>query len=96
MTMTSALFGGVGNIIVNTTQNRGLNAGEVAQRATEKIMSVGENANPLIRDQALAFQAHIRVVIEFYIKEAIKNDRATLAIRLREAGYPDLVTLLEK
>lgn len=91
---TGVLLGGV--VSVNTTSNRGLNAEEIAERAADKIISVGANSHPVIRDQAQAFKGHIQKVVEFYVKEAIRNDRATLAIRLRDAGYPDLVTLLEK
>jgi len=85
-----------GSVFVNTTSNRGFTAEEVATRAADKIISVGDTAHPVIRDQAQAFKEHIQKVVEFYIKEAIRNDRATLALRLREAGYPDLVTILEK
>lgn len=85
-----------GSVIVNTTSNRGFTPEEVAARAADKIISVGDTAHPVIRDQAQAFKTHIQKVVEFYIKEAVRNDRATLALRLQEAGYPDLVHLLEK
>lgn len=84
-----------GSVMVNTTSNRGLNAEEVAERAVERIISVGQNSHPAIRDQAQAFKQHIQSVVTFYIKEGIKNDRATIAIRLREAGHPELTKLLE-
>ena len=85
-----------GSVMVQTTHHRGLNAEEVAERAVDRIISVGENSHPVIRDQAAAFRDQIRAVVTFYIKEAIKNDRATLAIRLRDAGHPELVAMLEK
>lgn len=85
-----------GSVIVNTTSNRGFTPEEVAARAADKIISVGDTAHPVIRDQAQAFKTHIEKVVEFYIKEAVRNDRATIAVRLQEAGYPDLVHLLEK
>ena len=85
-----------GSVMVQTTQNRGLTAEEVAERAVDKIISVGEQSHPAIRDQAHAFRQHIQAVVSFYIKEAIKNDRSTLAIRLREAGHPELIKLLER
>lgn len=84
-----------GSVIVNTTNYRGFTPEEVAARAADKIISVGDTAHPVIRDQAQAFKTHIQKVVEFYIKEAIKNDRATLALKLQEAGYPDLVSLLK-
>lgn len=85
-----------GSVIVNTTSGRGFTPEEIAQRAADKIISVGDTAHPVIRDQAQAFKSHIQKVVEFYIKEAVRNDRATLALKLQEAGYPDLITLLEK
>ena len=85
-----------GSVIVNTTNNRGFTPQEVAARAADKIISVGDTAHPVIRDQAQAFKTHIEKVVEFYIKEAVRNDRATIAVRLQEAGYPDLIHLLEK
>lgn len=94
MNDVGVLLGGL--VQVQTTQNRGLTADEVAERAVDRIISVGQNSHPAIRDQAHAFREHIQAVVSFYMKEAIKNDRATLAIRLRDAGHPELVKLLEK
>jgi hypothetical protein len=93
MNDVGVLLGGL--VQVQTTQNRGLTAEEVAERAVDRIISVGQNSHPAIRDQAHAFREHIQAVVSFYMKEAIKNDRATLAIRLRDAGHPELVKLLE-
>lgn len=84
-----------GGVIVRTTHNRGFTPEEVAERAVERIIYVGEQTHPAIRDQAQAFKEHIRSVVTFYIKEAIKNDRATIAIRMRDAGHPELIKLLE-
>lgn len=84
----------VGGVQVMTTSNRGFTPEEVAERALDKIIYVGKDANPLIKDQAEAFKDNIRAVLVFYMKEAIKSDRTTLAVRLREAGHPELVQLL--
>lgn len=84
----------VGSVQVMTTSNRGFTPEEVAERALDKIIYVGKDANPLIKDQAEAFKDNIRAVLVFYMKEAIKSDRTTLAVRLREAGHPELVQLL--
>jgi hypothetical protein len=90
--MISALLGGVSVI---TTSNRGLNTEELADRATEKIISVGENSHPLITEQAKAFKAHIKVVIESYLREAVRQDRVTIANRLSQSGNSELLKLLE-
>lgn len=80
---------------VRTTSNRGFTPEEVAERCVERIISVGDQTHPAIRDQAHAFKEHIRAVVTFYIKDAIRNDRHTIATRLRDAGHPELSTILE-
>lgn len=94
--MTNPLAATVAQVQVNTTSNRGFTAEEVASRCVDKIISVGDQTHPAIRDQANAFKEHIRAVVSFYIKDAIRNDRHTIAIRLRDAGHPELTTILEQ
>jgi hypothetical protein len=50
----------------------------------------------LVREQANAFRNHIRGVLVFYMNEAVKFDRVTLAHKLREAGHPELIKLLDE
>jgi len=88
---TPALLTGVR---VEATSGRGFTPEEVAERALDKIISVGDESHPAVRDQALAFRAKIRSVLVYYMKEAIKSDRTTIANRLRESGHPELINLL--
>jgi hypothetical protein len=83
-------------IQVATKDFGGFTPEEVAERALDKIISVGDNSHPLVREQALAFRNHIRAVLVYYMKEAIKFDHVTLANRLREAGHPELIKLLDE
>jgi hypothetical protein len=83
-------------VSVLTTSGRGFTPEEVADRALDKILYVGEDSHPAIRDQAVAFKERIRHVLVLYMKEAIQSDRTTIANRLTEAGHPELVKLLEK
>jgi hypothetical protein len=83
-----------GSVMVHSTIGRGFSPEEVAERALDKIIYVGSDSHPAIRDQAEAFKQNIRQVLILYMKEAIKSDRTTLANRLREAGHPELVKLL--
>lgn len=83
-----------GDVKILTTSGRGFTPEEIAERALDKIMHVGENAPPVIRDQALAFRDHIRSVLVYYMYEAVKSDRTTQANKLREAGHPELVQIL--
>jgi hypothetical protein len=84
------------NIQVATTEGRGFSPEELAQRAADKIISIGDQSHPAIREQAHAFKQHIEAVMGFYLREAVAQDRVTIANRLRDAGYPDLVHILEK
>jgi hypothetical protein len=88
---TAVLLGGVQ---VATTQDRGWSVEELAARAADKIVYVGDKSHPAVQAQARAFKDSVRQVVEFYLKEAVSQDRATIAQRLREAGHPDLVRLL--
>jgi len=88
---SSVLLGGIN---VATTNGRGWTPDELADRAIEKILYVGNESHPAIREQAIAFRSAVRSVIKTYLEEAVNQDRATIAIRLHEAGYSNLVHLL--
>jgi hypothetical protein len=87
--------GDIGDVMVHAVSYRGFNPEELADQALNKIIYVGDQSHPAIRDQAQAFREHIRGVLVFYMKRAIESNNTTLANRLREAGHPELVTLLE-
>ena len=81
-------------IQVFTKDNGGFTPEELAERALDKIIQVGDQSHPLVREQANAFRNHIRGVLVFYMNEAVKFDRLTLAHKLRESGHPELIHLL--
>ena len=89
--------GGVllGKIRAVSVSGRGFTPEEVAEMALEKIVYVGESSHPVIRDQAEAFKSQIRAVLVRYMRQAVASHNTTLANRLREAGHPELVKLLE-
>jgi hypothetical protein len=85
----------LGNIMVHTVSHRGFTPEELAEQALNKIIYVGDQSHPAIRDQAQAFQTHIREVLVFYMNRAIESRNTTLANRFTEAGHPELIKLLE-
>lgn len=87
--------GALGIVEVQTTDGRGFTPEEIAERALDKIIYVGSNAHPAIRDQAEAFKDHIRAVLVFYLHEAVRSDRVTLSNKLREAGFPEMIPILD-
>lgn len=84
----------LGGVTVKTTQGRGFTPEELAERAVDKIIYVGSNSHPVVRDQAEAFKKHIYEVVLSYMKQAVVSHETTIANRLREAGHPELIKLL--
>jgi hypothetical protein len=84
-----------GDVKVYTTQNRGFTPEEIAERAIDKIIFVGKDSHPVIRDQAEAFKKHIYHVLVQSLEQAVQSDRTTIAQRLRDAGHSELLKILE-
>lgn len=85
----------LGEIRAMAVSGRGFTPEELAEVALEKIVYIGEGSHPVIRDQAEAFRQQIRAVLIRYMRQAITSHNTTLANRLREAGHPELIKLLE-
>ena len=96
MSDMSILFGvEAGNVMVQTTSNRGFTPEEIAERALDKIVYVGSQSHPAIRDQAEAFKDSIRKVLVFYMHEAVRSHNTTIANKLNNAGHPGLAVILD-
>jgi hypothetical protein len=80
---------------VITTSNGGMTPEQVAELALAKIIYVGKDANPLLKEQAEAYKDNIRQVLVFYMKQAIKSNHTTIANKLHKAGHSELTKLLE-
>ena len=85
----------VGSVMLMTTQGRGSTPEEVAERALDKIIYVGSSAHPAIRDQAEAFKDSIRGVLVHYMHEAVRSHNVTLVNKFKQAGYPELTSILD-
>jgi|TARA_R110000822_G_scaffold26790_2_gene80428 hypothetical protein len=84
----------IGLIQVATVDYRGFTPEELADRAVDKIIQIGDQSHPVIRDQAVAFREHIRGILVFYMNEAVKFDRVTIAQKLKDSGHAELINLL--
>ncbi len=93
--MFNLATGDVGSVMVQTTENRGFTPEESADRALDKIIYVGGNAHPAIRDQAEAFKDSIRQVLIYYMREAVRSHNVTLVNKFKQAGYPELIPILD-
>ena len=89
--------GGVllGAFKIASTSGRGFSPEEIAEMALDRIVHVGENSHPVIRDQAEAFRNQIHGVLLSALRQAVRSHNTTIANRLRNAGHPELTKLLE-
>jgi hypothetical protein len=93
--ITASGISEVGLVTATAVSNRGFTPEELAEIALDKIVYVGSNSHPAIREQAEAFRDQIRHVLVRYMKQAVDSHTTTLANRFREAGHPELIKLLE-
>jgi hypothetical protein len=85
----------LGTVLVHKVDHRGFTPEELAEQALNRIISVGDQSHPVIRDQAEAFRDQVRSVLVSYMKRAVESRNTTLINRFTEAGHPELIKLLE-
>ena len=86
----------VGSVDVVTTSNAGLSIDHWADRATDKIISVGSNSDPVIVEQAKAYRETIKQVIKHYMKEAILSNKTDLIAKLEAIDHKEIGDLLRR
>ena len=91
-----AVESNIGDVVVKTTQRRGLSPEELAERAVEQIVSVSSSVDPIVRQQAEAFRNRIYHVVLGIIKQAIKSDRTTLINEFIQQGQSDTADILRR
>lgn len=84
----------IGSVNVYTTNNRGFTAEEIAERALDKIIYVGDQSHPVIAEQARAFKQYIHSVLLQYLREAQESERITLSAKLSQLGHPEIAKLI--
>lgn len=95
--MISAAGGALlGEIKAMRVSGRGFTPEELAENALDRIISISSTADPVIRQQAEAFREHLRAVLVSYGKQCVSSNHTTVINRLRDAGHPELIQLLEK
>tara|TARA_R100000541_G_scaffold30712_1_gene39638 strand:+ start:390 stop:680 length:291 start_codon:yes stop_codon:yes gene_type:complete len=86
----------VGNLGVVTTDHRGHTVEEVAQMATDRLVSISDTAPAPIRDQAHVFKETCKQVITYYMNEAVKNHVCTVCNELEKQGQKDLANIIRR
>ena len=93
---TDAIELSVGNLEVKTTHNRGHTVKEVAEMATNRLVSVADTAPDQIKAQAHAFKNKCRMIITYYMQEAINNHMCTIGNQLEARGHKDLANIIRR
>jgi len=86
----------IGDITVSTTQNKGHSPEYWTERIVERLISISDNANPMVKAQADAFKNSIEKLILFYIRQAIASDRSTVAGLLEKQGHKDMADIIRR
>jgi hypothetical protein len=86
----------IGQVGVQTTQNRGFTPEEMAADCASRIISISSTADPVLRQQAEAFKEAVLQQISYYMKEAIKSDRTTLIAELENQGQQEMANILRR
>ncbi len=85
-----------GAVTVKTTSNRGFNAQELSDRCVEKLISIGENVEPALREQALAYRTSIKQLIFNTCEQAQRSERTTVCAQLEEAGFSEAAAFIRR
>jgi hypothetical protein len=86
----------LGNIEVATTNHSGQTPEFWAQRCTERICGISENAAPHLRQQAEAYKLAIYEQVLYHIKQAINSHVVTLNGKLTKQGHENMAKILKE
>ena len=86
----------LGNVMVETTHNKGHDPEFWAEQITKKICEISADAAPHIRQQAEAFQNYIYTVVLHGIKNAITSARTTMVNLLTSQGHNDMAKIIKE
>ena len=86
----------MGSVNVMTSDNGGHSTEQIVELAMDKIMKVSDTAPPAIREQAEAFQNHLRVVLYHYVQLARREERASIADKMKNAGNSEMAELVRR
>ena len=86
----------MGQVTVQTTNNKGLSPEYWTERIMERLIAVSDNADPMVKAQADAFKQNIQAVVLLYMKQAISSDRATVAGLLEKQGHKDMAEIIRR
>tara|TARA_R100001082_G_scaffold109760_1_gene87711 strand:- start:451 stop:741 length:291 start_codon:yes stop_codon:yes gene_type:complete len=85
----------VGNPLVVTTTDRGMNAEEWAELAVKRIVSISADTPMPLREQAIAYRAQIKALLVDYFHKVAQSERTTIKVMLEKQGHLDIAKNIE-
>ena len=85
-----------GSVSEETTEQRGFTPEEIAKRACEKIISISEGTDPVLKAQAEAFKQRMYYVIVQACQDAILSNQTTLHNMLSKQGHEDMADIIRR
>ena len=82
--------------ILVSAPNTGLHPADLARLLTDKIVFVGPDVPPAIRDQAIAFQDRVLAVSHHYLTQMERSARTTMIGQLEQAGEHRAAEILRR
>ena len=75
---------------VMTSTGGGHTPEQIAELCVARLINIADTAPPELAAQAKAFRQQLLVVVLHYVRLAATEDRTTVAMKLEQAGMPDL------
>ena len=94
--MFDLFTGSVGNVNVLTSDNGGHSNEQLTELALDKLISISDKAHPAIQAQARAFKDNAAKIMYHYITLARREERATIANKMSQAGNSDMAELVRR
>lgn len=85
-----------GMVDVGVTSGRGMNPDELTALAMRRILFVGPDVPPAIREQAHAFRAQIEAILRQSFAQAQKSQNTTIYNILKNAGEERAAELVRR
>ena len=85
-----------GSVSVETTENRGFTPEEIAKRACEKIISISEGTEPVLKAQAQASKQRMYYVIVQACQDSVLSNQTTLHNMLSKQGHEDMADIIRR
>jgi len=86
----------IGDLGVQTTHNRGHSPEEWAKMATDRIVSISDQAPEPIRQQAHAFKGYCQALLTDYMQKAVESHMCTVCNLLEQQGQQDIAQIIRR